>query len=57
MKKKGAEIRKNIDVPYSSLQVLAYLATQNRMAVKNYMESILIGHAKNNQDLLPKKKK
>lgn len=48
-KKKKTEQRKNIDLPFTAISVLAKMATDARMPVKNYIEKILIEFANRNK--------
>lgn len=45
VKTKTKDQKKLLDIPISSLKVLAQMATNNRSSVKAYMEKILIEHA------------
>lgn len=44
--KKKKEKRKNIDLPEVTIGALAKKANVARMPIKNYMEKVLIDHAK-----------
>ena len=40
------DIKKIIDLPKTTIEILAELATDARLPVKQYMEKVLIDHAK-----------
>lgn len=46
---KLGEMRQSVDIPKEDLKVLVGLAQQERMRVKQYMERLIIGHAKDNK--------